>query len=160
MYHFSQKIPNQIGKKISISQIKRAVKTLKDVGIQILGSFILGFPDETLRSAEETIAFAKRLDLDYAQFSILTPYPGTPLYDYADKEGLLKTKDWSKYTATEPIMKLKNLTTKQLKWLFEKAYVTFYLRPKILRKWIRQKQFLFIKNAIKTAINYVTHWSS
>jgi len=156
----SQKILNQIGKKISISQIRRAVKILKDAGIQILGSFILGFPDETLRSAEETIAFAKRLDLDYAQFSILTPYPGTPLYDYADKQGLLTTKNWSKYTATEPIMKLKNLTTKQIKWLFEKAYVTFYLRPKILWKWIRQKQFLFIKNTIKTAINYLTQWNS
>ena len=83
----SQKILNQIGKKISISQIRRAVKTLKDAGIQILGSFILGFPNETLRSAEKTIAFAKRLDLDYAQFSILTPYPGTPLYDYTDKQG-------------------------------------------------------------------------
>ena len=53
-------------------------------------------------------------------------------------------------------MKLNKSTTKQIKWLFEKAYVTFYLRPKILWKWIRQKQFLFIKNAIKTAINYYT----
>ena len=67
-------------------------------GIQILGSFIFGFPDEILRSAEETIAFAKRLNLDYAQFSILTPYPSTPLYDYADKEGFLTTKNRSKYT--------------------------------------------------------------
>ena len=44
----SQKILNQIEKKISISQMKRTVKTLKDAEIQILGSFILGFPDETL----------------------------------------------------------------------------------------------------------------
>ncbi|MEM3153536.1 MAG: radical SAM protein, partial [Candidatus Bathyarchaeia archaeon] len=51
----SQKILNEIGKKITISQIVRAVKTLKEAGIQILGSFILGFPEETIETAEQTI---------------------------------------------------------------------------------------------------------
>lgn len=151
----SQKILNAIGKKITISQIVRAVKTLKEAGIQILGSFILGFPEETIETAEQTIAFAKKLDLDYAQFSILTPYPGTPIYEYARENNMLLTRDWSKFNATEPVMKLKNLTIKQLQSLFEKAYLTFYLRPKMLWRWIKQKQFRIIKSAIKTATNYV-----
>ncbi|MEM2816706.1 MAG: B12-binding domain-containing radical SAM protein, partial [Candidatus Bathyarchaeia archaeon] len=133
----------------------RAVKTLKEAGIQILGSFILGFPEETIETAEQTIAFAKKLDLDYAQFSILTPYPGTPICEYARENNMLLTRDWSKFNATEPVMKLKNLTIKQLQSLFEKAYLTFYLRPKMLWRWIKQKQFRIIKSAIKTATNYV-----
>ncbi|MEM3579529.1 MAG: radical SAM protein, partial [Candidatus Bathyarchaeia archaeon] len=151
----SQKILNAIGKKITISQIVRTVKTLKEAGIQILGSFILGFPEETIETAKQTIAFAKNLDLDYAQFSILTPYPGTPIYEYARENNMLLTRDWSKFNATEPVMKLKNLTIKQLQSLFEKAYLTFYLRPKMLWRWIKQKQFHIIKSAIKTATNYV-----
>jgi len=39
-------------------------------------------------------------------------YTACSLYDYADEQGLLTTKNWSKYTAIEPIMKLKTLTTK------------------------------------------------
>lgn len=150
----SQKILDNIGKKVSISQIIRAVKTLKEAGIQILGSFMLGFPEETLESAMQTIIFAKKLDLDYAQFSILTPYPGTPIYEHADKNRLLITRDWSRFNAVEPVMRLKNLSLKQLQSLFEKAYITFYIRPKILWKWIKKKQLHFIKNALKTASNH------
>ncbi|MEM1563079.1 MAG: radical SAM protein [Candidatus Bathyarchaeia archaeon] len=151
----SQEILNSMGKKITISQIVKAVKTLKEAGIQILGSFILGFPEETIETAEQTITFAKKLDLDYAQFSILTPYPGTPIYEYAKENGMLLTSDWSKFNAVEPVMKLKNLTIKQLQSLFEKAYLTFYMRPKMLWKWIKQKQFHIIKSAIKTTTNYL-----
>ena len=153
----SQRILNAMGKRVTINQIIKAVKTLKGVGIQILGSFILGFPEETVETAEQTIAFAKKLDLDYAQFSILTPYPGTPIYEYARKNNLLLTRDWSKFNATEPVMKLENLTIKQLQSLFRKAYLTFYIRPKMLWRWIKQKQFHIIKSTIKTATDYVSY---
>ncbi|MGC8940132.1 MAG: B12-binding domain-containing radical SAM protein [Candidatus Bathyarchaeia archaeon] len=151
----SQKILDAVGKKITVSQIVRAVKALKDAGIQVLGSFILGFPEETLESARQTITFASSLNLDYAQFSILTPYPGTPIYEHAMENNLLITRDWSRFNAVEPVMKLKNLTFKQLQSLFEKAYLTFYMKPKTILKWIRQKQFQFIKSAVKAAINYI-----
>jgi len=151
----SQKILDWIGKKITIEQIRKAVKTIKRAGIEVLGSFIIGFPGETVNSVRQTISFAKKLDLDYAEFSILTPYPGTPIYEYAEKNDLLLTKDWSKYTALEPVMKIKNITAKQLKSLLQKAYVSFYLRPKIIWKWIKNKQFQYILNVLKAAINYL-----
>ena len=151
----TKKILDWIGKKITIEQIIRAVKTIKRAGIQVLGSFIIGFPGETVNSVRQTINFAKKLDLDYAEFSILTPYPGTPIYEYAERNDLLLTKDWSKYTALEPVMKIKNITAKQLKSLLQKAYVSFYLRPKMIWKWIKNKQFQYILNAFKAAINYL-----
>ena len=89
------------------------------------------------------------------EFSILTPYPGTPIYKYAEKNSLLLTKDWSKYTALEPVMKIKNITAKQLKSLLHKAYVSFYLRPKTTWKWIKNRQLQYILNAFKAAINYL-----
>ncbi|MEM1531631.1 MAG: radical SAM protein [Nitrososphaerota archaeon] len=151
----SQEILNKTGKRITVDQVIKAVKTLKEAGIKVLGSFILGFPEETVKTAEQTIALAKKLDLDYAQFSILTPYPGTSLYEYAKKNDMLLTRDWSKFNAIEPVMKLKNITPGQLRSLLEKAYLTFYMRPKIFWRFIKQKQFHIIKRTIKTVIKYL-----
>ena len=151
----SQRILDAIGKRITLEQVRKAVKIVKDARIQVLGSFIIGFLQDTVETIKMTINFAKKLNLDYAEFSILTPYPGTPIYDYAIKNGLLLTKDWSKFNAVEPIMKIKGVTEKQLKALFQKAYITFYLRPSIVLKWIRNKQFTFIKSTAKAVIGYL-----
>jgi len=151
----SQKILDSIGKRITIRQVKKAVKIVKDAGIQVLGSFIIGFPEDTVKTIRQTIEFAKSLNLDYAQFSILTPYPGTPIFDFAAKNDLLLTNDWGKYTVIDPVMRIKGVTARQLKSLLQKAYISFYLRPKIVFKWIRNRQFIFIKNGAKTVINYL-----
>jgi radical SAM superfamily enzyme YgiQ (UPF0313 family) len=151
----SQKILDAIGKRITLEQVKKAVKILKDAGIQVLGSFIIGFVQDTKETIKETIKFAKSLNLNYAEFSILTPYPGTPIFDYAKKHGMLLTEDWSKYTAIEPIVKIEGVSEKEIKALFQKAYITFYLRPRIVMEWLKNKQFSFMKSGIKAVINYL-----
>jgi anaerobic magnesium-protoporphyrin IX monomethyl ester cyclase len=151
----SQKILDAIGKRITLEQVEKAVKILKDAGIKVLGSFIIGFLQDTKETIKETIKFAKSLNLDYAQFSILTPYPGTPIFDYAKKHGMLLTEDWSKYTATEPIVKIEGVSEKEIKALFQKAYITFYLRPRIVMEWLRNKQFSLMKSGIKAVVNYL-----
>ena len=52
-------------------------------------------------------------------------------------------------------MKIKNITAKQLKSLLQKAYISFYLRPKTIWKWIKNRQLQYIINAFKAAINYL-----
>jgi radical SAM superfamily enzyme YgiQ (UPF0313 family) len=151
----SQRILDAIGKRITLEQVKKAVKIVKDAGIQVLGSFIIGFLQDTKETINETIKFAKSLNLDYAQFSILTPYPGTPIFDYAKKNNMLLTENWSKYTAIEPIVKIEGASEKEIKALFQKSYITFYLRPRIVIEWLKNKQFSFLKSGIKAAINYL-----
>jgi radical SAM superfamily enzyme YgiQ (UPF0313 family) len=151
----SQKILDAIEKRITLEQVRKAVKILKDSGIQVLGSFIIGFLQDTKETIKETIKFAKSLNLDYAQFSILTPYPGTPIFDYAKRNNMLLTEDWSKYTAIEPIVKIGEVSEKEVKALLRKAYITFYLRPRIVMEWLRKKQFSFIKSGIKAVVNYL-----
>jgi radical SAM superfamily enzyme YgiQ (UPF0313 family) len=151
----SQRILDTIGKRITLEQVKKAVKNLKDAGIQVLGSFIIGFLQDTTETIKETIKFAKSLNLDYAEFSILTPYPGTPIFDYAEKNNMLLTENWSKYTAIEPIVKIEGASEKEIKALFQKAYITFYLRPRIVMEWLKNKQFSFMKSGIKAVINYL-----
>jgi len=151
----SQKILDAIGKRITLEQVKKAVKILKDAGIQVLGSFIIGFLQDTTETIKETIKFAKSLNLNYAEFSILTPYPGTPIFDYAKKHGMLLTENWSKYTAIEPIVKIEGASEKEIKALFQKSYITFYFRPRIVMEWLKNKQFSFMKSGIKAVINYL-----
>ena len=110
---------------------------------------------DTKETIEETIKFAKSLKLDYAEFSILTPYPGTPIFDYAKENNLLLTEDWPKYTATEPVLKIDGVSTREVKALFQKAYITFYVRPRIVMEWLKNRQFNFIKSGIRAVINYM-----
>lgn len=150
-----QRILDKVGKGITIKQIKRAVKAIKNAGIQVLGSFIIGFPDDTTKSIKQTIDFAKSLNLDYAEFSILTPYPGSPIFNFVVDNDLLLTKDWSRYTAIEPVMKIRNVTEEQLVSFLQKTYINFYLRPKIVWRWIKNRQFTFIKSGIEAVMNYL-----
>ena len=78
-----------MNKRITLSMAEDAVRIAKDCGIRVLASFILGYPGERHEDMDATIRFALRLDPDYAQFTILTPYPGTPIF----RE--LKEKDFS-----------------------------------------------------------------
>ncbi len=63
--------------------------------------------------------------------------------------------EWSRFNAFKPIMKIKGITEKELKALFQKAYITFCLRPSIFFKWIRNKQFTFIKSTAKAVTNHL-----
>jgi len=141
----SQRILDFIRKGIKIDQIKKAIKWAKEAGIKTLGSFIIGFPDETREEVKKTIEFSKRLKLDFAQFSIATPYPGTDLYDMARREGLLLTEDWSQYTAARPVMATRYMKIEDVSRLFKKAYMSFYLSPRILLRNLSQYIFPILK---------------
>jgi radical SAM superfamily enzyme YgiQ (UPF0313 family) len=144
-----------VGKRITIEQARKAVKIVKEAGIQVLGSFIIGFLQDTIETINETIRFAKTLNLDYAEFSILTPYPGTPIYEHAKKNNLLLTEDWSKYTGLEPIIKIEGVSSSKLKSLLQRAYLTFYLTPKNIYNWLKNRQLTFIKSALKALTNHL-----
>ena len=155
-----QKILDAVGRRITIEQARKAVKIVKEAGIQVLGSFIIGFLQDTIETINETIRFAKTLNLDYAEFSILTPYPGTLIYEHAKKNDLLLTEDWSKYTGLEPIIKIESLSSSKLKSLLQRAYLTFYLTPKNIYNWLKNRQLTFIKSALQALINYLYNVAS
>ncbi len=91
---------------------------------------------------KKTIHYAKRLDPAYAQFSVLTPYPGTRLYDSV-KDRLL-TDNWEIYWGGQPVIRLDKITPKELQRLIIRAYLSFYLRPK---KLFQLPCLIFIKSS-------------
>jgi len=94
-----EEILKKIKKGITIEQIKRAQKLLKENGVKFINAFFMvGFPWEGEKEIKKTISLMKELDPDTAHFSIATPYPGTELYDICNSEGLLpKNLDWSRF---------------------------------------------------------------
>lgn len=149
-----QRMLDTINKGISLEQARKAVAIVKKAGMQTVGSFIIGIPGETVECIKKTIKFAKSIGIDLAQFTVLTPYPGTPIFDLADKNGWLVTKDWSKYTTLNPVMKIPNFTAEQVAKMLQKAYIGFYLSPRVLCNQIKNRQFKFIMKEVRSAINY------
>lgn len=132
----SQRVLDLMGKGITLKHAEDAIKVAKDVGVDVMGSFILGYPGETLEEMDQTINFSIKLDPDYSQFSILTPFPGTPLYYELKEKGLLNTEDWSKYTVLESVINYDKLglSDKLVERKMAKAYLKFYTRPRYLLK--------------------------
>lgn len=151
-----QRILNVIKKGITIEQIKQSIKILKDAGLRVLASFVLGLPGETREEVEKTIDFAAELDPDLVQFTICTPYPGTPLYREAEERGWLLTKDWRQYNVLTPVMRLSKLSFEDLNRLLRKAYVSFYARPSFIWRHIKMKNFFVVKKAVSAAFHYLT----
>jgi radical SAM superfamily enzyme YgiQ (UPF0313 family) len=134
-----QKNLNKIRKGITIKQIKDAVNAAKSEKLIVYGDFMLGFPGETESEMLETIEFAKKLDLDFAQFSITTPYPGTELYNNGVKEGIFEDY-WRKFAKNpKPDFEIKYLEgpvpSRTVFRLLNYAYKSFYFsRPKYILK--------------------------
>lgn len=112
----------------------RAVEILRQNGIETWGAFMIGEPSETREEIESTIQFAKDLNPGTAQFTILTPYPGTALWrDVGDR---LLTRDWNIYDAMHSVFKLDHVSSRELEALCRKAYQEFYLQPRRIVKAI------------------------
>ena len=91
-------------------------------------------PEKSSKDIDETIDFSIKLNADYSQFSILTPFPGTPIYHELKEKNLIATEDWERYTVLNPILKYEDigLSKTMVERKLAKAYIKFYTRPRYL----------------------------
>lgn len=113
-------------KKITISQIKKAVNWAKDAGIIVSGSFIIGLPGETEETVRKSIGLAQELDLYSVTFPIAVPYPGTVLRKMAiNREYGLRilSYNWDDYDKQYPgVMESEQLSIDRRRELQKLAY--------------------------------------
>lgn len=134
----NQEVLDLIKKGLTKDQIRKVVKWTNDVGIETRGSFILGLPGETPERAMETIDFAVELDLDYAQFTLNTPFPGTEMWKTGDMYGVLNKK-FDQYSVHNPVYLPKGYkNAEELEKMRKIAYRKFYLRPSFAWKHIKR----------------------
>ena len=116
------------GGKASAEISVQAVNLLKQNGIETWGAFLLGEPSETMEDVKRTIDFAKYINPGIAQFSILTPYPGTALWE--EVEPKLITNNWNLFDAMHSVYKTDHIAPNELEKMLIKAYTNFYRQPK------------------------------
>jgi magnesium-protoporphyrin IX monomethyl ester (oxidative) cyclase len=81
------------GKQVPLSKGREVSAALRDAGIGLIGYFMLGFPGQTVDDMRATVDYALELELDSLSLFIATPFPGTPLHTYCQREGFLVNTD-------------------------------------------------------------------
>lgn len=98
----------------SIKENEDAIKIIQDTGIVFHPSFVFGLDDDTKAVFDDTLEFLYRNRIVAATFNILTPYPGTKLYQRFKAEGRLLSEDWSRYNHLSVVFRPKNMTCQEL----------------------------------------------
>lgn len=135
----NQRILDYYKKRITPQQSERAVQAARDAGIDVIvGSFIVGAPDETREEILNTLRFAHHLDIDIAQFNILRVFPGTQIWDELKDKNLIDEDRYWETGVYVPDICFSTQSTEEIKRLISELFKNFYLRPSfILKQGIR-----------------------
>ncbi len=106
--------------------IRKRVKRLQERGIGVEGTIILGMEDHDEDSVKRLVDFLLEINLDLAEFTVLTPFPHTPIRETLEKENRILHNDWSRYTAGEVVYKPAKMRPDKLQELYHYAWDTFY----------------------------------
>lgn len=134
----NQKIIDTANKNTTLSKIKSGIEMVKKAKINSMGHFIFGLPGETKETAKETIKFACKCGVEFAQFYCAVPYPKTELGRIAYENNWVETDDYSQFDLNKSIMGNGNLTPQQIKKFRDLAYRKFYFRPKMLIQTLKE----------------------
>jgi len=138
----SQAALNGIKKTVNkVEEFKKTIKRIHKHGMTVQGGIIFGFDQDTPDIFDTTLEKMYEWELDVVEINILTPYPGTPLYDRLDKEGRILTKDWSRYNQVDVVFQPKQMTTEELyngtRRVAKEYFSYFRIVPRVARSlWI------------------------
>lgn len=147
-----------IDKKIDHDTIRQAFKNAKQVGLETIGFFIIGLPGENEEAMERTIQFACEVDPLIANFSMMTPYPGTKVYEIVKRQGELLLQDWEDYVFFDGKARyeLGEMTAELVERKWKEAYRRFYLRPhRVAQTLIRKGFWLNWRRTFKVAFKTI-----
>ncbi len=138
----NQETLDHFNKKTTVDTSHKAIQTLKKYNVRTMASFILGNLEETEDMIKKTIHFARDLKPEIAQFSILTPYPGTQLYNKVRDR--IFAQDWSLYDGLHATIQTPNVDPERLERLLKKAYINFYFNlPRVISHPFYNLRYLF-----------------
>jgi len=149
-------------------EAKKFVNLCQKANIMVHGCFMVGNLNETPESMEKTLAFAKQLKPDTAQFFPIMVYPGTEAYREAQARGYLTTEDWSSWLTEDglhnSVVNLPNITHRQLVEFCDKARRKFYLSPgyifrKVLQSFKDPREFQRNLKGFATLSKYLVRGS-
>ena len=133
----------KIDKHVDHDTIRQAFRNAKAAGIETIGFFIIGLPGDTRETMQKTIDFAIELDPMIANFSMMTPYPGTIVYEQVKRNGRFLVTDWEDYVFFDQKARYEmgDLTAGLMEEMYRNAYREFYWRPKYVLRAMGRKDF-------------------
>ncbi len=114
--------------------MRQSARRFKEHNIDVHGMFVFGLDSDTHEAIDGTIRFAKDNGILSSQFIILTPFPGTPVYEDLKAQGRLTESDWSLYDGHHVVFKPKNLTLLDLQRAQMKGHAQFYSLVRTLKQ--------------------------
>ena len=144
---------------ISLETVKKTFRLTKESGLWANAHMILGWPDENVRTVENTCKFLQHLDPDGINWNFLTPYPGTKIREIAQRHALILSNNWSDYTSHTVVMRTKHLSASQL-YAAERKIIRSLAKQKLWKLVLRPnvhdlKQFRFLLNETRALISKV-----
>lgn len=115
-----------------VENFDKLINSLHKYNMSVQGGIIFGFDHDKPDVFDTTLETINRWNLDVLEVNILTPYPGTRLFEKLDKQGRILTKDWSRYNQVDVVFEPKNMTPKQLYRGARKVAKEFYSVPEII----------------------------
>ena len=133
-YEFgSQKLLDAVNKRVTLDSMRKFAKLTREAGLKVNGCFMIGAPGETKETARQTIEFAKELNPNTAQFSVMVPYPGTMFYKWAKENNFIIAKDWTEWVNEDleqaTVISYPQMNKEEMEEFVDKGLREFYLRP-------------------------------
>lgn len=147
----SQRVVDHMKRNQKLEMVREKVDLVaRTTKIRMTGFFILGYPTEEREDILKTIKLAKELPLKRAQFTIWIPVPGSEMTETLKREGKLNIKKLSSVVLNQINYVPENLTEEELQKLLRRAFMEFYLRPKIIIGLLAEIQSLeHLKNILR-----------
>ncbi len=128
-----------LGKRFNVvSKYRELVQRLHDNGVSVIGSFMFGVDGDGPDVFDRTVEFAREAQIDFAQFSIATPLPGTRLYAELAREGRIRVRDWGRYDGSHCVFEPRGMRPDELEGGLRRAYRRFYLSGSMARRLLRR----------------------
>ncbi len=128
---------DDVKKANDIHLYEAGIKKIKQCGVGAKGLFMFGFDCDTPHIFADTYRIIREWNLDSADFAILTPYPGTPLYQRLEQEGRILTRDWSLYNLGNVVFTPKLMTPEELQTGWRTIANAFHSWPSFYRRMLR-----------------------
>lgn len=122
-------------KAIARDQQELIIRKCHRLGIRVIANYTLGLPNDTVEGIHETIRYAKKLNTFAIQFTVTTPYPGTPFYEHV-KDAIFE-RDWERFNGWTSVYHHSLIPPEDLHKLREFAYVSYHLRPRYVWRFLQ-----------------------
>lgn len=133
------------------------VGDLHRLGISVQGCFSFGLDHDRPDIFRETVEFAIDAGIDLPRFSIVTPFPGTPLYRRMESEGRILTRDWELYDGQHVVFRPTHMSAQELMAGHEWAWKAVYSRSAIARRLWKAKNFSPVALASNIGYRFYAH---